>query len=144
MCDVCIQQDLPFKATSLSISRDLSCLAVTGGKDVYLVDATSFDVLHTIQTPRENSCAEFNAEKKRLLTGCEAEMWCRGFDLSKVSTAGESVDAKDVEVFVNKGHHGQVFTVAFAPNGANFSTGSEDGTIRIHDWNDCVASAGKF
>ena len=36
---------------------------------------------------------------------------------------------KEVECL--KGHHGHVWDVAFAPDGATYCSGADDGTIRI-------------
>ena len=52
-------------------------------------------------------------------------MWVRLHDME---------DARELEC--NKGHHGPVHTIRFGPQGKEYATGSEDGTIRIWqtDW----------
>jgi len=48
------------------------------------------------------------------------DLWVRLFDFH----TGE-------EIACNKGHHGPVHCVRFAPGGESYSSGSEDGTIKI-------------
>jgi WD40 repeat protein len=56
---------------------------------------------------------------KHVCGWCE-DMWVRLFDFH----TGE-------EIACNKGHHGPVHCVRFAPGGESYSSGSEDGTIKI-------------
>ena len=52
-------------------------------------------------------------------------MWCHLLD----SSTGEELEAC-------RGHHGPIHALRFAPGGATYASGSEDGTIRLWstDW----------
>ena len=52
-------------------------------------------------------------------------MWCHLLD----SATGEELEAC-------RGHHGPIHALRFAPGGATYASGSEDGTIRLWstDW----------
>ena len=54
-------------------------------------------------------------------------MWCHLLD----SATGEELEAC-------RGHHGPIHALRFAPGGASYASGSEDGTIRLWstDWVD--------
>jgi len=54
-------------------------------------------------------------------------MWCHLLD----SATGEELEAC-------RGHHGPIHALRFAPGGATYASGSEDGTIRLWstDWVD--------
>ena len=49
-----------------------------------------------------------------------SDMWVRLYDYA----SGEELEC-------NRGHHGPVHCVRFAPGAATYASGSEDGTVRI-------------
>lgn len=106
----------------LSLEIVNSNLFVTAdGKSVKVWDANSFQVVKSFSFPHKVESASYSPEKHKLAAGGE-DMWVHLYDFD----SGEEVDC-------NKGHHGPVHCVRFAPGGKSYASGSEDGTIRIWD-----------
>ena len=111
----------PIKGAQLSI--DGSTLTVsTADKSVLFFDATNgdFPLVKSHALPLVADCVSYSREQGTFVTGSDSELWARVWRYE----GGE-------EVAVNKGHHGPVRAVCYAPDGAAFASGSEDGTIRI-------------
>ena len=109
------------KGAQLSI--DGSTLVVcTADKAVLFFDAgqADFPLVREQQLPLVADCVSYSREQGLFVTGSDSELWVRVWRYE----GGE-------EVAVNKGHHGPVRAVCFAPDGNAFASGSEDGTIRI-------------
>ena len=105
------------------LSIDGSTLTVcTADKSVLFFDATSgdFPLVKQLSLPLVADCVSYAKETGTFVTGSDSELWARVWRYE----GGE-------EVAVNKGHHGPVRAVCFAPEGGAFASGSEDGTIRI-------------
>jgi len=69
-----------------------------------------------------------NPDATTFVVGGSSDFWARVYDFST---------GKELEV--HKGHHGPVHCVHFAPDGATFASGSEDGTIRLWQSGDVKA-----
>lgn len=91
------------------------------GNDVKLWDANSFQVVKSFSFPHQVESASYSPAKGRFAAGGE-DMWVHLYDFE----SGEELDC-------NRGHHGPVHCVRFAPDGESYASGSEDGTIRIWD-----------
>ena len=105
--------------TSIEISADGRYLTTADGCDVKFWDAATFQVVrtHTFQYPVES--ASLALPRNRFVAG-GADMWVRQMNFE----TGEELEC-------NKGHHGAVHCVRFAPTYELYSSGSEDGTIRL-------------
>jgi len=103
-------------------------LVIADGSGVEFRDAATFDLKkkHNI-TNFEVEAASLCEYKNRFVAGGTG-MWVHVYDYA----TGEEMDCC-------KGHHGPVHCVQFAPGGATFASGSEDGTIRI--WRTNTAAA---
>lgn len=100
-------------------TSDRKNLIFTSGKTVTLV---SFDTLETSLTLTANNpllSADVDPNNRFCVTG-GADHTVRLIDMF----TGEELEC-------NRGHHGPVHCVSFAPDGKTFASGSEDGTIRI-------------
>ncbi|GBG86416.1 hypothetical protein CBR_g41412 [Chara braunii] len=105
--------------TSVEVSRDGRYITISAGNEVQVWDGITYMFVKnlTMQAPIES--ASFYPSTGRLISGGD-DMWVRLFDFD----SGEELDC-------NKGHHGPVHCVRFAPGGESYASGSEDGTIRI-------------
>lgn len=107
--------------TSLEASPDGRTFVTAAGRTAAVWDAralgsgpaSAFPFTFTVES------ASLAPAQGRLAVGGE-DMWVHVLDVA----SGSEVDCC-------KGHHGPVHTVRFAPGGAAYASGSEDGTIRI-------------
>uniref|UniRef100_A0A7S0YN19 Serine-threonine kinase receptor-associated protein n=1 Tax=Polytomella parva TaxID=51329 RepID=A0A7S0YN19_9CHLO len=105
--------------TSVEVSYDKRFLTTAEGETVRLFDADTLECFRTINLRHKAESASYCAAKQHLAVGGE-DMWPRVFDLNSME-----------ELICNKGHHGPVHSIRWAPTYDAFATGSEDGTIRI-------------
>lgn len=114
--------------TSVDLTHDGRWLTTTDNKNTVRIWDTSnlgnpakqFVVSHPVEA------ASYCPLKNRFAAGGE-DMWVH---LHNADTGAE--------LEINKGHHGPVHTVRFGPEGKEYASGSEDGTIRLWqtDWMD--------
>jgi serine-threonine kinase receptor-associated protein len=106
-------------------------VTATDGRTVRFWDTATLGQLkqHTLDYPVE--AASFCPAKGKFAAG-GGDMWVR---LHSYETGAE--------LECCRGHHGPVHTVRFGPEGREYATGSEDGTIRIWqtDWLEMQAAA---
>ena len=103
-------------------------------KNARLVDADTFEVIKTYYTERPVNSADMSPIFDHIVLG-------GGQDASQVTTTSARA-GKFESVFFHKiyaeqfgsvrGHFGPINTVAFHPDGRSFSTGGEDGYVRLH------------
>uniref|UniRef100_A0A0E0CHF0 Serine-threonine kinase receptor-associated protein n=1 Tax=Oryza meridionalis TaxID=40149 RepID=A0A0E0CHF0_9ORYZ len=117
-----IVQTLETKATvtSAEVSQDGRYIITADGSSVKFWDANYFGLVKSYNMPCNVESASLEPKYgNRFIAGGE-DMWVHVFDFF----TGE-------EITCNKGHHGPVHCVRFAPGGESYASGSEDGTIRI-------------
>lgn len=101
-----------------------STLVVAGGKAASIYDASTFSLVKSFGFDFGINSAAFEPARSRVVAGGD-DMWCHLLD----SKTGEELEAC-------RGHHGPIHALRFAPGGATYASGSEDGTIRLWstDW----------
>jgi serine-threonine kinase receptor-associated protein len=110
---------------SMDLTHDGRWLTTTDNNSVRVWDAANLSTpvkTFTVAYPLE--AASYCPSKSRFVAG-GGDMWVHLHDADT-----------GAELEVNKGHHGPVHTVRFGPEGKEYASGSEDGTIRIWqtDW----------
>ncbi|XP_042484616.1 serine-threonine kinase receptor-associated protein-like [Macadamia integrifolia] len=128
--------------TSAEVSQDGRYITTADGSTVKFWDANHFGLVKSYNMPCTVESASLEPKLGNKFIAGGEDMWIRLFDFH----TGE-------EIGCNKGHHGPVHCVRFAPGGESYASGSEDGTIRIwqtgpaaHDEGDALlanGSAGK-
>ena len=106
--------------TSIEISEDGKYITTADGKNVTLWDVGSFRPMETWKMKYNMESASVCMKEGKFVCGGE-DMWVHLHDCANGGEIGEP----------GKGHHGPVHCVQFAPDGKSYSSGSEDGTIRI-------------
>lgn len=105
--------------SSLELSLDKKHITTAAGKEVCFFDLDTFSNVKSFTLSNELNSASLSPDRSTFVIG-GTDFWVRVYDF----TTG-----KEQEIL--KGHHGPVHCVRFAPDGATFASGSEDGTIRL-------------
>jgi len=121
----------------LQLSKDRTML-ITGSKDTTakLFDAKTFQFLKSYKTDRPVNSAAISPIKHHILLGGGQE----AMEVTTSHTKSGKFEARffhlifEEEIGRVKGHFGPINTLAFHPNGKQYSSGAEDGYVRIHDF----------
>ncbi|WVZ79520.1 hypothetical protein U9M48_027091 [Paspalum notatum var. saurae] len=121
-----IVQTLETKAsvTSAEVSQDGRFITTADGSSVKFWDANHFGLVKSYDMPCNVESASLEPKSGSKFVAGGEDLWVHVFDFF----TGE-------EIACNKGHHGPVHCVRFAPGGESYASGSEDGTIRIWQLN---------
>ncbi|KAK8525014.1 hypothetical protein V6N13_016007 [Hibiscus sabdariffa] len=106
--------------TSAEVSHDGRYITTADGSTVKFWDSNHFGLVKSYNMPCSVESASLEPKNGNKFIAGGEDMWVRVFDFH----TGE-------ELGCNKGHHGPVHCVRFAPAGESYASGSEDGTIRI-------------
>lgn len=113
---------------SLELSKDGKTLTCAAGKEVTFWDPYTFVPQKVYTLNFELHTAALHPSSTKFAVG-GSDFYAHVYDFA----TGEQLE-------VNKGHHGPIHCIRFAPDGETYSSGSEDGTIRI--WQTSVKSYG--
>ncbi|KAK2651495.1 hypothetical protein Ddye_011351 [Dipteronia dyeriana] len=106
--------------TSAEVSQDGRYITTADGSTVNFWDANLFGLVKSYNMPCNVESASLEPKHGNKFAAGGEDMWVHVFDFH----TGEQIGC-------NKGHHGPVHCVRFAPGGESYASGSEDGTIRI-------------
>mmetsp|Transcript_8010 Transcript_8010/g.12142 ORF Transcript_8010/g.12142 Transcript_8010/m.12142 type:complete len:323 (+) Transcript_8010:14-982(+) len=116
----------------LELSQGGQTLTVAAGTQVHFLTAGSLEIQKSFQMPihfREEGGASLHPSGSKFIAG-GSDLWVRVFDAET-----------GAELECHKGHHGPVRCLRYAPDGAAYATGSEDGTIRLWQTDAAAAAA---
>jgi serine-threonine kinase receptor-associated protein len=105
--------------TSMEVSRDGASLVVTGGKEVLFFSLPDLTLVKRHKVSFDVDSASLHEDRSRYVAGGH-DNWIHIFDYET---------GKEIEV--HQGHHGPIHSVAYAPGGKSYASGSDDGTVRI-------------
>eukprot|EP00177_Eucheuma_denticulatum_P001734 GFKZ01003114.1.p1 GENE.GFKZ01003114.1~~GFKZ01003114.1.p1 ORF type:complete len:331 (+),score=28.98 GFKZ01003114.1:128-994(+) len=121
-----LERTLPLGSVAKSgeLTADGKFLTITGGDSTLSVfDLEKMERVMQIDVPAHTESASLRYPQMDMMVTGGQDLMVRRF---QVGAGGDAV-----EVESNRGHHGPVWVVRFAPDGQSYASGSDDGTIRL-------------
>ncbi|DBA01924.1 TPA: hypothetical protein N0F65_005113 [Lagenidium giganteum] len=125
--------------TNVSFNKNKT-LAITSSKDnlAKLIDMETMNVLKTYETDRPVNSAAISPIREHVVLGGGQEA------MSVTTTAGKvgKFEARFFHMIFQeefgrvKGHFGPINSIAFHPDGKSYTSGGEDGYVRLHHFGD--------
>lgn len=106
--------------TSIEVCLDNKHVITTCGKEIHFWNFADLTPVKSFTLGIELNTGSLSPDGTIFVVGGSSDSWSHVHDF-----------ASGKELEVNKGHHGPVHCVAFAPDGETYASGSEDGTIRL-------------
>ncbi|KAE8454677.1 hypothetical protein EG329_000300 [Mollisiaceae sp. DMI_Dod_QoI] len=112
------------------IGSGLPVLCIAAGKMVYFYGGNDARTLiKSVTLPYTVASVALHPMQRKFITGGVADTWAKVYDFDS-----------EQEIDLHKGHHGPIWSISFSPDGKLYSTGSEDGTIKL--WKNCQGAYG--
>lgn len=92
-------------------------ICVAHENSISLIDPTKLTIKSTFNTREAVACASISPDGKNIAAG------------SRLKVKEFTIDGTELEN--NRGHHGPVFHIRWAPDGSSYASGAEDGMVRI-------------
>jgi translation initiation factor 3 subunit I len=135
--DVMTTSEHTKQINDIQLSKDMNFL-ITASKDATakLFDTYSMKLMKTFKTDRPVNSAAISPLKPHVVMGGGQE----AMDVTTTSTRIGKFDARFYHMVFEeefgriKGHFGPINSVAFHPDGKGYSSGGEDGYIRVHQF----------
>lgn len=121
-----IERSLPLGSVTKSgeLSHDSKFLFVTGDDSTLSVyNLEKMERVMQLKVPDSTESASLRYPQMDMMVTGGRDLTVRRFAIGK--------DQVPVEAEENRGHHGPVWVLRFAPDGESYASGSDDGTIRL-------------
>jgi len=111
-------------------------LTASKDKTAKLIDAVTLDLMYEFKTERPVNSAAISPTRDHVVLGGGQE----AMEVTTTSTKVGKFDARFFHLVFQeefarvKGHFGPINSVVFHPNGDSFSSGGEDGFVRVHQF----------
>lgn len=121
-----VERTLPLGSVAKSgeLTPDGKFLTVTGDDSTLSVfNLEKMERIMSLKVPEYTESASLRYPQMDMMVTGGRDLTVRRFDIGKDNTP--------IEAESNRGHHGPVWVLRFAPGGESYASGSDDGTIRL-------------